>query len=166
MDFYQICEEMRKRIEKYYQSSSDAIVLGARGVLFDAFGEVKRARGNLENKKTLSLSKLADVLALISQPENIQKKFIRQKSYIESNEETEKARIEQILATASILKMFGHYVVDMSSDDLWDFVGNIIQTEIVDYDANKERVRRILAHYLLKCGYVKNDEQEETEKTI
>ena len=159
MNFNLICEEMRKRIEKEYQSRNDNIVLSARYAYFYERSDISRTNERLEIEKALDLSKLADVLALTNQSVEVQEKFITFKGIVDGFKISETKKIKWILTSAGILNRFDSSVLNMN---LLRDLAQVLSDEKSENYLDNEHAQFLL-EFNSKGGFPKPGESEKTK---
>ena len=160
MDFNQICEEMKERIEKEYAFKNDNIGLSAKYAYFHESSNIYGAKERLETEKALDLSKLADVLALTNQSVEVQEKFIAFKGIVDGYKMPEKRKIQWILTSAGILNRFDSSVLNM---DLLRHLAQALSDEKSENYLDNEHTQILLGLFNSKGDFL---EPSESEKTI
>lgn len=107
----------------------------------------------IESDYLFSLSKLDDVAELSSRDEQIRRKFIEQKIYIDGKDILEKNKIRTILTTACILSRVGTRTQDLTSEELYLLAAAMIQIPLESYNCYGD----VLSHpTLLKSIFSKS----------
>ena len=96
-------------------------------------GELEEAMDIIESEFVLNLFKIDDVCELASMSEEVQRKFISQKLFVEGMNISEKAKLQSILTTASILGRVNTRVQDLQDSELYLLAGAMVQMPLEDY---------------------------------
>lgn len=123
-----------------------------------ADGELEEYLDVIESDYVFNLAKVDELADLSTRSEEIQRRFIEQKFYIEEKNISEKAKIQTILTTASILNRVDTRPQDLRLEELYLLSAAMIQMPFENYPVYGD----VLSHpILLSSILLKSDDINE-----